>query len=189
MSVKDIIKLACVFLNKQELIETNVFDETLREPTEEEQKEVEMLLRCLNLIVGEISCDYLPLINQENVTVSNKTIEFPTLSLTLLEVLSVRDKFGKLVKFKLFPNRIELPNGEYLVEYSYIPDSLTLDDQMYSFYGKVPDRVFAYGIAMEYSLLSSLFDEMEIWQTRFRDALKIAVTKHGEKRLPKRGWF
>ena len=77
MSVKDIIKLACVFLNKQELIETNVFDETLRKPTEEEQKEVEMLLRCLNLIVGEISCDYLPLINQENVTVSNKTIEFP----------------------------------------------------------------------------------------------------------------
>lgn len=209
MKVKDIISLACVFLNKQELLETSLFvgevsssqtsessttqteseTQTVLSPTDEEQKEIDMLVRCLNLVVGEICCDYIPLVEREFVEVVNGKFEFSKLKKIAMEILAIRNEAGDKIRCKLNPSFVALPNGKYEIEYSFVPAALTLDDDMPAFYCRVPDRVFAYGVAMEYSLLSSLYDEMEIWQTRFRDGLEIATQKHSEKRLPRRGWF
>ncbi len=209
MKVKDIISLACVFLNKQELLETSLFvgevsssqtsessttqteseTQTVLSPTDEEQKEIDMLVRCLNLVVGEICCDYIPLVEREFVEVVNGKFEFSKLKKIAMEILAIRNEAGDKIRCKLNPSFVALPNGKYEIEYSFVPAALTLDDDMPAFYCRVPDRVFAYGVAMEYSLLSSLYDEMDIWQTRFRDGLEIATQKHSEKRLPRRGWF
>lgn len=210
MKVKDVISLACVFLNKQELLETSLFvaedasnspisevsttqteseTQTVASPTDEERKEIDLLVRCLNLVVGEICCDYIPLVEREVVEVENGKFEFSNLNKIAMEILAIRNEAGDKIRCKLNPSFVALPNGKYEIEYSFVPAALTLDDDMPSFYCRVPDRVFAYGVAMEYSLLSSLYDEMDIWQTRFRDGLEIATQKHSEKRLPRRGWF
>lgn len=189
MKVKDVISLACVFLNKQELLETSLFSESENAPTDEEQKEIEMLTRCLNLVVGEICCDYIPLVENEKIAVDEGKFEFCNLKKIAMEILAIKNEAGDKIRCKLNPSYVTLPNGKYEIEYSFVPAALSLDDDMPAFYLRVPDRVFAYGVAMEYSLLSSLYDEMEIWQTRFRDGLEIATQKHSEKRLPRRGWF
>ena len=210
MKVKDVISLACVFLNKQELLETSLFvaedasnsqtseasttqteseTQTVASPTDEEQKEIDLLVRCLNLVVGEICCDYIPLVEREIVEVENGKFEFSKLKKIAMEILAIRNEAGDKVRCKLNPSFVALENGKYEIEYSFVPEALTLEDDMPAFYCRVADRVFAYGVAMEYSLLSSLYDEMDIWQTRFRDGLEIATKKHSEKRLPRRGWF
>ncbi len=189
MKVKDIIELACVFTNKQDLLETSLFDQTKPAPTTDEQKEIDLFTRCLNLIIGEISCDYIPLVITEEIEVKNGVFEFENLSKIAVEILSIKDKSGNLVKAKIYPAYTYLDNGKYTIEYSYVPDLLSFEDDVPSFYCRLHERVFAYGVAMEYCLLCSLYDEMQIWQTRFKDSLQIAMQKRSEKRLPKRRWF
>lgn len=190
MKVSEVIKLACIFTNRQDLLDTQFFDEEIiQSPSSEQSKEINTFVRCLNLVVGEIACDYLPLLKEEEIEVTNGKITYSDFDLMLIEVVKIVDINGKSVKFKNFADYIQIPNGKYVITYSYIPDQLEFEDDMQQFYGRIPERVFAYGVAMEYSLLNSLFDEMEIWQTRFKDSLRIAMQKHCEKRLPKRGWF
>ncbi|MGN1162931.1 MAG: hypothetical protein ACI4T2_03330 [Christensenellales bacterium] len=189
MKVKDVIELACVFLNKQDLLETSLFDSVQPDVTDEQQNEIGTLVRCLNLVVGEICCDYIPLVESEEIEVTGGKFEFSNLKKIAMEILAIRTQDGEKIRCKISPSFVLLPDGKYVVEYSYVPAKLCIDDDMPSFYCRVPDRVFAYGVAMEYSLLCSLYDEMDIWQTRFRDGIEIATQKHSEKRLPRRGWF
>lgn len=189
MKVKDVIELACVFLGKQDILETSLFDSTKTEATDEQKAEIDTLVRCLNLVVGEICCDYIPLVHSEEIEVADGKFEFLNLEKIAMEILAIRNKHGDKIRCKLNPSFVSLPDGKYVVEYSYVPEKVTFDGDLPEFYCRVADRVFAYGVAMEYSLLCSLYDEMEIWQTRFRDGIEIATQKHSEKRLPRRGWF
>lgn len=189
MKVKDVIELACVFLGKQDILETSLFDQTQPDASDEQNAEINTLVRCLNLVVGEICCDYIPLVHSEEIEVSGGKFEFSKLTKIAMEILAIRDKNGDKIRCKLSPSYVNLPDGKYVIEYSYVPAKLTFLDDMPAFYCRVADRVFAYGVAMEYSLLSSLYDEMDIWQSRFRDGIEIATQKHSEMRLPRRRWF
>ena len=61
---------------------------------EDEGKELSLLLRCLNLIVGEISCDYLPLIEQTSVEINEGKLDFSEYQ-HLPKLLSLTDLCGE----------------------------------------------------------------------------------------------
>ena len=45
MKVKDVIELACVFLGKQDILETSLFDQTQPDATDEQNAEINTPVR------------------------------------------------------------------------------------------------------------------------------------------------
>lgn len=184
MEIVNIIKSACVFLQKDELLDLTELGGSTTSTTAQ-KKELSMILRCLNLVYNEIASDYIPLIKTEIKIPNNGEILFSTLSEKILDVKRIEDKYGLRVDYKLYPNRILTIDGEVEITYSYEPDELaSFSSNMESFSEKLTERVVAYGVAMEYSFISGLHDDASIWETRFKDGLLIAVRKKSEMRLP-----
>ncbi|MDD4110358.1 MAG: hypothetical protein PHS54_02265 [Clostridia bacterium] len=188
MEIINIIKNTCVFLQKDELLETTELggEET---STEAQQREISLLLRCLNLVYNSIATDYIPLIKTEIIMPINGEILFTSLSEKILDIKRIEDKYGLRLNYKLYPDRILTIDGEVTINYSYEPEELEdLTSTMESFSEKLTERVIAYGVAMEYSFISGLHDDASIWEKRFKDSLQIASRKKAEMRLPSRRW-
>lgn len=189
MTIKGILKTACVFLQKEDLLEVLELDGT-EESTEAQQKEINHLLRCLNLVLSEISTDYIPILKTEKVYCSNGIVEISNLSKKVLDVYKIENKFNLTQPFKAFSDRVETSPGDLKITYSYEPDKLeSLTNSLDEFSQKLSERIVAYGVAMEYCFICGLHDDASIWEKRFKDGLIIAARKKSEIRLPKRRWI
>ena len=73
MLVKDIIKLACVFTENEDLAGKIEEDAVL---SEEEELIAQSLLNCFNLINNEIATEYLPYIKTQTMQTNNFKIYF-----------------------------------------------------------------------------------------------------------------
>lgn len=188
MEIVNIIKNACIFLQKTELLDVSELGGE-KTATDEQVKDLSLLLRCLNLVYNQVATDFIPLINTEKFISTNGEILLSSFNKNILDVRRIEDKYGIKANYILYPDKIMTIDGEVSVTYSYEPESLeALDDEMESFSEKVTERVMSYGVAMEYSFISGLHDDAAIWETRFKDGLKIAVRKKSEMRLPPRRW-
>lgn len=188
MEIINILKNACVFLQKDELIELTELGGEI-ESTEAQKKEINILFRCLNLVYNQVATDYISLIKTEILIPIDNEILFTSLSKKILDVKRIEDKYGIRINYKLYPDRIKIINEQVTITYTYEPDELKeLTSTMESFSEKLTERVMAYGVAMEYSFISGLHDDASIWETRFKDGLLIAVRKKSEIRLPSRRW-
>lgn len=191
MEVKDILKLAIIFLDKKELFEDEIFLETL--PTgyassEKRKQDINQLLLCFNLIYNEIARDYMPLLQKEEIEFINDKFNYSDLEKVLLDVVSLKSN-GRNVKFKMYPTYFCAKTKKAIIEYSYEPDNLGINDQIENFGGRIPARVFAYGFAMEYSFLSSQSTEALIWEQRYKESLLANTRKKSEIVLPSRRWI
>jgi hypothetical protein len=188
MEIINILKNACVFLQKDELLETTELGGA-ESSTTSQQKELSLLLRCLNLVYNQVATDYIPLIKTERFLPSSGEVLFTSFYKKVLDIRKIVDKDGIKASYKLYPDRISTIDEEISVTYSYEPDELTgLESIMESFSEKLTERVMAYGVAMEYSFISGLHDDASIWEKRFKDGLLIASRKKSEIRLPARRW-
>lgn len=188
MTVKNIIKNVCVFLQKDELLELTTFGGAVA-PTETQSKDLNHLVRCLNLVYNEIASDYIPLLNKETFIPENGRVYYSDFSKKLLDIKKVEDKFGYKTNYKLFPDYLETIDGEIKITYSYEPEEISsIDDSIESFSEKITERVVAYGVAMEYCFICGLHDDASIWEKRFKDGILISARKKSEIRLPRRRW-
>ena len=79
MTVKNIIKNVCVFLQKDELLECAELGGE-KVATESQLKDLNYLLRCLNLVYNEIASDYVPLLNKETFLPENGRVYYKDFS-------------------------------------------------------------------------------------------------------------
>ena len=189
MTAKDVIKVVCVFLQKEDLLNLEELGGS-ETASDSQSKDLNHMLRCLNLVINQIASDYIPLKFIETVTPVNGKILFTSLNKKLIEVLRVEDKFGIRVNFKLYPDYLETINGDVKITYSYEPENISsFSQELENFSQKIGERVIAYGVAMEYCFICGLHDDASIWERRFKDALLIAARKKSEIKLPKRRWI
>lgn len=189
MTVKSVLKAVCVFLQKDELLETNLFDGEV-DPTNDQTKEIEHLVRCLNLVLSEISSDYIPLLKTEEIVSTDGRVLFSQFPKNVLDIYKIVNKFNLTQQFKTFSTYLETAPGELKITYSFEPEKLSqLDDSIEDFSQKVGERIIAYGVAMEYCFICGLHDDASIWEKRFKDGLLIAARKKSTIRLPKRRWI
>ncbi len=186
MKVKEIICLVCDFVGEKEL-QKKLSTES---PTfsEREQEKIDIMLRCFNLVNQEIASEYIPFLTNENISVKNSILNFSSLSKNLINVYSVKNRYGVNLKFKLFSNYIEIVGNASSITYSYLPDVLNIDDEVEKVRG-LTGRIYAYGVASEYLLIDGISEDAEIWEERFKQSLFVIGSKKGEHLLPKRGWF
>ena len=189
MEIKNILKLTCLFLGKENLENITELDGS-ETSTSAQQKELNFLLRCLNLTYSEIASDYIPLLKTEKVLTTDGKIVFSNLSKNLCEVKSLKDENGFKVNYKLYPDYILADGKNFEITYSYLPEALSsISSTLENFSKKVSEKILAYGTAMEYCFISGLYDDAQIWEKRFKDAILVRSGKKTEIKLPKRRWI
>lgn len=187
MKVKEIIAYACGFIGEKEIAEKLNQSGTVSY-SDKEQEKVNTLLRCFNFVNEEIASDYLPYLTTEEIDVKNSILNFSDLSKTLISVYAIKGSFGCNVRFREFPEYVEILGKAKSITYSFLPDKKDLEDE-FVFFNGLSARIFAYGIASEYFLVDGLSEDAEIWEERFKESLFVLSRKKSEIKLPKRKWF
>lgn len=187
MTVKDIIKIVCEFVGEREILKKLNQTESVTF-SEREQEKLNIMTNAFNLVNQEIASDYLPYLVKENICVDNSTLNFSTLSKTVINIYEVKTRLGSNLKFKVFPEFVEIYGRARSIIYSALPEDLTIDGQV-ELYAGLSGRIFAYGVASEYLLIEGLGEEAEIWEERFKESLFMLSRKRGEHIMPRRSWF
>lgn len=186
MTVKEILKLVCEFVGEREILQK--LSEQNPSYTTRESEKLETMVRCFNLVNQEIASEYLPFLFEEEIDINNSILNFSSLSKSVVAVYQLKDKFGFPVRFKNFPNYIEVCGDGKKIIYSYLPDDVTLSSD-FDLKNGLSARVYAYGVASEYLLIVGMSEDAEIWEERYKESLFILSKKNGEHRLPRRRWL
>ena len=189
MTTKQVLYLTATFLGKEDLLNCPYFTGEEGEISAEDQKELDILNRCLNLIVSEISTDYLPIYKQKNVSFVNKELKLNSVDENIYQIVKIQNEYGSCVRFKIYDDTVKADVKKAIITYTSFADKCELGGDVENFSGKIADRVLAYGTAMEYSFISSLYDDATIWESRYKNALLIVSQKKHNVVMPKRGWF
>ena len=189
MQVKEILKLACSFLGKEELLDCEYFEENGEEITESVSKELDKLLTCLNVVTEEVAMSYLPLIKQKEVTFVNGKISVLDIDENIASIISIKNKSGRNLKYKYVSDEIVCLTTKAIVTYKVYPSHLNLDGTAETFGNRLSARILAYGVASEFAYSEMLYDDATIWENRFKNALLYSSEKKGELNLKQRGWY
>lgn len=189
MTIKSILKIAGLFLGKNDVV--SALDlQNLSSASQSIQDEINLLVKCLNLAYMEVASDYIPLLYKENITLEDGKLNFSGLTKTLIDVVSLKDKDGFRLKYKLFPSYLQTSENQVEITYSYQPTELTsVGSTIESFAGKISEKVLAFGTLMEYCFISGLYEDAEIWEKRFKDSLFVCSRKKSGMKLPSRRWI
>ena len=185
MKAKEILKNVCVYLGYDDLAEA-IETGNVSEPNE---KKLNKMLKCLNLVVGEIASEYLPVIKQKDVKLTNGQIDVYQIDEYIQEIISIKDKFGRNLKYKYTKDKVVCLASNVQITYKVYTKDIGLEDDVESFGGRLSERVIGYGVASEYAYLQMLYDDASIWENRYKNALLNCTRKKGEIKLKKRGWF
>ncbi len=155
-------------------------------PTSEQTKKINMMLEGFNTVLREIALDYSPLKNKE--TFSNKIVNFSTFAYTPTKILSVASESGKEIDAFVFATYIKFNEVPAVVEYSYIPTDKVLNDVFdyeKSFFGAI---VFAYGTAVEYSIINGQYERAVAYESKYRALLSTSPLKKVKRIKGRKDW-
>lgn len=189
MTTKQVLLLTATFLGKEELLSCPYFTGEEQEISADDKKELELLNRCLNLIVGEIATEYIPIYKTKIVCFKNNELPLNEVDDNIYQIAKIEDEYGQSVKFKIFDDKIRANAENVTITYTAFAEKCDLDGKVETFNGRMPDRVLAYGTAMEYSFISSLYDDATIWESRYKNSLLVISQKKHNIVMPKRRWF
>lgn len=155
--------------------------------TTEGKKLAEALVRCFNIVESELAVDYLPLLFEEEFETETGVVYYSELARSVVRVVKVTDAWGNEAPFKLFPEYLKTQAGQVKVRYTYAPREKTLSDSSdYLLYASV--RLFAYGIAAEYSLSCGYFEDAAVWDKKYKDAIAAVYRKKPCRKIQSRRW-
>ena len=184
MLVKDIIKLSCDFLDKSELAEK--ISSSSYSLSEEESKEIASLEKCFNLVREEIALELLPSVKVDKVKSQNLKVPFTLLSSQPINIFAVKDLTGRTVKHRIMQDYIVVFANEVEIWYTSKPEKLAIKDKFSSI---LPERIYAYGVAREYYIKKSLYNDAKIWEERFKNSVEMLEPKKSGRSLPRRRWL
>lgn len=193
MKIFDAVYTAAVFLQLDELCDamnSEGFDRAnwKTNVTGETAAELDILLRCCNLVFCELSETEFPLRTTCELAVEGGKIAYDDLPEKVTDIYAVRAD-GASVPFRQFYDCITLPvSGKVTVEYSFAPPAVTLDGQSPYSGNKPSARLVAYGIAREYCLISGMTDDATLWDGRFTACAEEEAAVKRERRVRRRAW-
>lgn len=186
MTVSEIIKIACDFTGNEEL--ASMLDNGEKSFSSGQQKTIDTLVKCLNLVQNEIATDYIPLVAFEDVVATEFKVDYSKFAHKPIAVIWAKDRFGRNLRFKALPEYLMLFASKAKIKYNYLPQQITSIDQTLP-QSIVPMRIYAYGVAREYFLMQNLSDDADIWEVRFKDSLFLFARKKHEVKMPCRRWI
>ena len=185
MFVSDIIVSAMRYLGMDK--EADAVDDGSYSEDENLKREVGALVHCYNAVEDELARAYFPLEYEEELPVSVGTVYYSVFAHSPIKILSVTSE-GKALKYTLKPRYMEVDAKTITVKYTYLPLKKQLNHTSdYTGY-PVSERLMAYGVAAEYSLICGDIEASECWESRYTQELARLrpITKGGQ--IPVRGW-
>lgn len=171
MKVKDIIQAAKNNLN----IADNDKDDSL--------------LFYLKNVINEVASEFIPVYTSEKINVTGGRADIGNLTKTPIKITSVGNDEQNL-EFEEFPFGLRLKkplDGEVRVTYSYLPVFADEEDDLP--YREYLLRALCFGLCAEYCLVSGIETEAQMWDMRYKDAIREAAFPRGEHLLRQRGWY
>lgn len=165
MLVKNIIIKTLNLINNTRLIEA-IDKETA---TEDEKKEINLILSCVNLTNSNIATNYVKLYDQATINNQNGVVPYSKISSKqIFDIVSVKNLYGTEISFLTTVNGLSTKKGDIVVKYTYFPDDLTMESVVENYPIKLSERVFVYGVLSEYLYVKGVFDEAAMWEKRFK---------------------
>lgn len=189
MKTKQVLETTAMFLGKEDLLSCSYFTDSDENISEENQKDLDMLLRCLNLITSEISTEYLPIYKTKSITFCDNICKLSTVDENIYQIVKLEDKYGNSIRFKIIGDELRANATKCQITYTSFAEKTTLDGDVETFSNVLPERVLAYGTAMEYSFISSLYDDASMWESRYKNSLLSISQKRHNMVMPKRRWL
>jgi len=181
---QEIIKLSATLLGLDDIIA--YLNDTTIPLDDDSKRKMDDLLLYLNYILREITKEYYPLSHEEIVSSDNQCqIFFKNFSKTPIAIKDVKDDSNNSVTFNLYPEFIKIgkPLSRYLVKYNYLlPKITSINDKLILPIGLEP-FIICYGIASEYTLSKLLYNESEMWESKFKTSLENIKSRIGERRF------
>ncbi len=189
MNVLDIVKLAATYLQLNNLLASSTLGGTVS-PTSDVTSEVNLLLTCVNLVNSIVASEYLKIKKTIVVATTDGVVSFNQFQgYKVNQILSIHDSFGNHVSYQLFDDHIKTRAGEVSITFGYLPNTVTLSGTITHYTTKMNERVFAYGVASEYSYLKAMYDDATMWDSRFKNSMQVLVGKKGEQKVKQRRWL
>lgn len=185
MKLKEVLKDAMLFIGKPELYSLSAFTEGGPVPTQDQQSDIDLLVRCFNLVYREVATNYVPLLHKQRVTFTDNRLEISALEKPLIYVRSLKTSGGKGVSYQIYPTHIEAETYSAVLTYAFLPENVGLDDDVNLFAGQVLPEIMAYGVAREFELLNGDFPSADIWESRFKNALEVLHSKKNNNKILK----
>lgn len=167
MTVKDVIKLTATLLGRENIIEYLKTDEG----DSNTLYQVDVMTRCANIVINELSTTYVPMCICEDVMPVDGKVYFVDLKESPLKILKVYSSNGKETNFSFHHEYLITPDARK-IEYQYIPANYGITDTVGYKERQVPVRVLAYGTAAEYCLTERAFDDAVTWHKKYMDAIQ-----------------
>ncbi len=183
VKVKDVLLCAAQMLGVEEEARKYINGEG----SAEGEKDVALLLSCFQRVENELALDYLPLIAEDEVMTATGAVEFSALSRSAVRILCVEDEWGQSLKYKLLPTHLQTQAGKVKITYAYAPATKGLEDNSdYALFAS--ERLLAYGVAGEYSLVVGDMSAVAAWDKKYKDAVQAAYTIMPCKKIRSRRW-
>ena len=147
------------------------------------------LIRCANLVIKEVACEFIPLTFRQIIKSEAGAIPYTKFAKPLLLIKSIKDLNGEVVTAYTTPNYLAIEEGTFAVTYNYIPSDKGFFEDIDFKGDKASDRIFAYGTASEYCLINGDYDNALYWERRYKDALEVLTGKETFALVPKRRWI
>ena len=184
MTVKEIIKTSATLLGREDVV--NYITGDLKTPDDSTLYTVDALVRCLNLVVNELACTYIPM--KKTQTFRSETVYYLTFYEKPLSIIKVTDLDGYDVEYQKFPDKIVVKKFPFTIEYNYIPKSYILNDSVGYLDDQISIRALAYGTLSEYSLIEHAFTESVMWHKKYMDAVaEVCMPKNAK--IKSRSWL
>ncbi|MBR2024000.1 MAG: hypothetical protein IJ996_05765 [Clostridia bacterium] len=151
------------------------------------ETETNNLVRCYNLVEGELAVDYLPLYAEDEIWTDTGAVFYTELSKKAVRIVAVTDENGNGVPYKIFPEYLKAQAGKICVRYSYVPTEKGLEEDS-DYQLLACKHMLVYGVATEYCLATGLFEEAEVWEKKYRRAVKNAYKSKPSVVMHTRRW-
>ncbi len=189
MTVGDVLKNVGIMIGRPDIVD--FFGEQMNVGYET-YDDVMSLLKILNLVVSELSNTYFPLTTEQDVTFYNGQLPYADLEKRVVKVIEIYDYLGNKVDYKENAEYIELV-GEFsdsimlTISYQFAPYDYYEDSEIGYAEKDVPARIIAYGVAAEFCISQSRFEEAVMHHNRYILALQ-ELKGPKNKKIKARSW-
>ena len=151
------------------------------------KQQSELLLQCFNLVENELALDYIPLVKQETLTLTDKKIYYEAFDSDVVRIIKGADEHGASLPYKLFAAYMEVDAEKAVVTYAYTPTPKTMTEES-DFQAFVSERLFSYGMAAEYCMATGLYEEAVVWDKKYKEGIEGARQLARGGKMASRRW-
>ena len=169
MKIKNIIESCAVYLGKQEILD--YFNNSYEYDTTEIEKNVNTMVKLINLVISELSCGYIPLITTEKLEQKSNKILISSLTKTAVEILEVFDEEDNSIPFNVNFEYITAKGQICSVKYKYLAPDYQLEDSIGYSQKQISISTLAYGLCAEYCIVECRFNEALMWRNRYTNEI------------------